>query len=133
MNRNQARALHIRNFRGVLDEIEESHRERFERRYSGYLCQIGTVEEARAAFNVSSGSQETEQYWVIEFWQLITSRVTTAELRDYTIALALGIVYTDDYFLQESATLLTYNRERLELYRAEEEREAFFSQFFPSW
>ena len=46
-------ALHIRNFRNVLDEIEEICQERFASRYVAYISQIRTEEEARAVFQVS--------------------------------------------------------------------------------
>ena len=134
MNINKARALHKQRFQSVLDDIDHSYLERFASRYSAYLSQIKTVEEARAVFGVNSEPQETERYWVINYWLLIISRITPAEERDYTTSLSLGIVYTEEYFLEESAgSLLTYNRERLEEHRAEQENQHFFAQFFPSW
>ena len=134
MNRNQARTLHKEKFQSVLDDIDHSYLERFASRYSAYLSQIENEEEARVVFNITSEPQETESYWAIDYWRLITSRTTPAEKRDHTTSLSLGIVYTDNYFLEESAgSLLTFNRERLEEYRIEEEHKQFFSQFLPSW
>ena len=133
MNRNQARVVHKSKFQDVLGEIEEVHSERFSSRYAAYISQILTEEEARAAFQIHSEPEETETYWVIEFWRLIKSRTTPAEISDYTTSLSLGIVYRHNYFQEDSAgTLLTYNQERLEEYRAEAEHIQFFSQFFPS-
>ena len=134
MNINKARALHKQRFQSVLDDIDHSYLERFASRYSAYLNALETIEEARAVFGVHSEPWETETYWVIEYWLLITSRITPVEERDYTTALALGIVYTQEYFQEESAgSLLTYSKERLEEYRIEKEHQSFFAQFFPSW
>ena len=133
MNRNQAHAVHIQLFRNVLDEIEEAHQERFANRYAAYLSQIQTEEEARSVFHVDCEPEETESYWVIDFWRLISSRTSPADNSEYTASLSLGIRYDNAYFHEHSAgALLTYAREQLEEHRVEQENIDFLSSFLPS-